>query len=401
MAAIITLTEARKAKLVKLLNNLNLGFVYSGFGEAFTAMLDGAPLTLDEAHKAELKHLINNLNLGTFHAKAGDLLVDMMDHGTANTTAQAMTETQKTQLAALFHNLNMGLAEVDVGDLIVAAVEDLGHPNAVPKLVWDGTQPTTGNVGDTLKLSWKGGKGQYNVKVTDPDGIVDDRGAMPSLTIQVNTAGKKAGAWKVEVTDETPTTITQNITISPALAAPTFTTQPKAATLNEGTAGSMTAAADGNPAPTLQWQKSATQAGTFTNVAGKTTGTLAFTGARSEAGFYKCVATNSQASAGVSSSVVQLTITLKSITAKADPGTATGGDIIDFATMFDAKVVTAKDFDFVVSGGDATGKVDTDGKLTLADAATGTVTVTANAKTAAGTVDGTGAVFTITTVTPK
>lgn len=217
MAAIVTLTEARKAKLVKCLNNLNLGFVFSGFGEAFAAMIEGAPLTLDEAKKAELKHLINNLNLGTFHAKAGDLLVDLMDHGTSNATAKAMTEGQKTQLAALFHNLNMGLAEVDVGDLIVAAVEDLGHPTAAPKLVWDGTVPTTGTIGKDVDFAWKGGTPDYKVTIKNPAGTDHDtRAAMPDLTYSMHTTSQAAGDWTIIVEDAAGVQLTQKVTMAAA-----------------------------------------------------------------------------------------------------------------------------------------------------------------------------------------
>lgn len=216
MAAIVTLTEARKAKLVKCLNNLNLGFVFSGFGEAFAAMIEGAPLTLDEAKKAELKHLINNLNLGTFHAKAGDLLVDLMDHGTSNATAKAMTEAQKTQLAALFHNLNMGLAEVEVGDLIVAAVEDLGHATAAPKLVWDGAQPTKGVIGTPLQFKWKGGTPEYNVVSQEPNGKEHDNLRTSTLTYDMNSASEPAGDWTVTVTDAAGAQLTQKVTMAAA-----------------------------------------------------------------------------------------------------------------------------------------------------------------------------------------
>ncbi|EBA6160089.1 hypothetical protein BIW22_20970 [Salmonella enterica] len=216
MAAIVTLTATRKAKLVKLLNNLNLGFVYSGFGEAFTAMLDGAPLTLDEAHKAELKHLINNLNLGTFHAKAGDLLVDLMDHGTANATAQAMTEAQTTQLAALFHNLNMGLAEVDVGDLIVTSVADLAV--SAPKLLWNGAAPTKGTVGKDLSFNWKGGTAPYTVKLTDPSNADTTKGPDNALTYTFATTGKAAGKWSLVVEDAAGVQLKQDVTLNAALA---------------------------------------------------------------------------------------------------------------------------------------------------------------------------------------
>jgi hypothetical protein len=151
MAAIITLTDTQKAEVVKLLKNLNLGFQFAGFGEAFVAMLDGAPLTLEEKAKAELKHLINNLNLGFFHIKAGDVLVDLMDATTAQATAKSITDEVKEGLHDLFNRLNLGLTHHDFGGLVKTAVESLATPS-VP-VITAGTAPAHAKVGGSVDLT--------------------------------------------------------------------------------------------------------------------------------------------------------------------------------------------------------------------------------------------------------
>lgn len=135
MAAIIELTKQERAGLVKRLNNLNLGFVYSGFGEAFVAMLDGAPLTLDARKKNELEHLINNLNLGMYHARVGTFLVNLMDAPSAAATAAAISEGELTSLARLLNDLNLGLAKLSLGDKVHQAAIALAPPPQVPDAV--------------------------------------------------------------------------------------------------------------------------------------------------------------------------------------------------------------------------------------------------------------------------
>ncbi|HHA3594121.1 TPA: hypothetical protein ACODIZ_003648 [Salmonella enterica subsp. enterica serovar Newport] len=128
MPAIIELKEVERAQLIKLLNNLNLGFTFTGFGEAFVAMLDGAPVTLTHKQKAELPTLINNLNLGFAHLNAGALLVGLLDATTQRDAAKAMTNKQKAGLKDLLNRLNLGLHKHDVGGLVELAIDTLSIP---------------------------------------------------------------------------------------------------------------------------------------------------------------------------------------------------------------------------------------------------------------------------------
>ena len=97
------------------------------------------------------------------------------------------------------------------------------------------------------------------------------------------------------------TSATATLTVSAALAAPAFTTQPSSATVIVGGAATFTAAASGNPTPTYQWQKG----GVTIAGATSTTYTIASTGT-GDAGSYTVVATNS--GGAVTSSAATLTV---------------------------------------------------------------------------------------------
>ena len=79
---------------------------------------------------------------------------------------------------------------------------------------------------------------------------------------------------------------------------PVVTGQPTDLLVNQGQAATFTAAASGNPAPTVQWQQSTDGGTTWTDIAGATSTTLTFTSAAGESGDeYQAVFTNPAGSA--------------------------------------------------------------------------------------------------------
>ena len=79
---------------------------------------------------------------------------------------------------------------------------------------------------------------------------------------------------------------------------PQVTGQPANAVVDTGQPASFTAAASGNPAPTVQWQVSTDGGTTFTDVPGATSATYTFTTAAGESGNeYQAVFTNAAGSA--------------------------------------------------------------------------------------------------------
>lgn len=93
--------------------------------------------------------------------------------------------------------------------------------------------------------------------------------------------------------------------------APYITTQPANQTVTAGQTATLTAAATGSPAPTVQWQVSTDGGVTFSNLSGATSTTLSFTTAVSQNGNkYRAVFTNTVES--VTSNAATLTVTASS-----------------------------------------------------------------------------------------
>lgn len=96
-----------------------------------------------------------------------------------------------------------------------------------------------------------------------------------------------------------------SLTVDPL--GPSVTTQPNDATVTAGQSASFTAAASGDPTPTLQWWYSTNGGSDWSELAGKTSGTLSFTTSYSMSGYqYEAVFTN--VAGPVTSRVATLTV---------------------------------------------------------------------------------------------
>jgi Bacterial Ig domain/Immunoglobulin I-set domain/The GLUG motif len=81
-------------------------------------------------------------------------------------------------------------------------------------------------------------------------------------------------------------------------SAPTVTTNPSNQTVSAGQTATFTAAATGNPTPTVQWQQSTGSGASFTNIAGAASTTYSLTTAASQNGYqYRAVFTNTAGTA--------------------------------------------------------------------------------------------------------
>ena len=218
MAAIIDLTDQQRRQLLKLLNNINPGFVSSGFGEAFIAMLDGTPVTFEAEKRVELVHLINNLNLDTFEIHAGDVLVGLIDSATSIQTAQSLTDAQVEALGNVFQHLNIALSEIGFAELVKTAALAL-----VPSFEWDGAQPKTGKIGTPLTFKWVGGAPKYHVLWLRPDGTEHDRlGPVEDTTYTASSDHQPAGKWKLQVIDNKRQMLEQEVTMTAGVVTPSL-----------------------------------------------------------------------------------------------------------------------------------------------------------------------------------
>jgi hypothetical protein len=88
-----------------------------------------------------------------------------------------------------------------------------------------------------------------------------------------------------------PNTSAATLTVT---AAPVVTINPANQTIAAGHMVTFSAAASGSPTPTVQWQVSTNNGGTFVNISGATSTTYSFTVATGENGYlYRAVFTNS------------------------------------------------------------------------------------------------------------
>ncbi|EAO3412071.1 hypothetical protein E3L83_05595 [Salmonella enterica] len=201
MPAIIELNAADREKLIKLLKNLNLGFTFSGFAEAFTAMLDGAPVHLSDEQKRELPVLINNLNLGFAHLDAGRILAGLVDATTQKATAAGLSNEEVHQLTELLNHLNLTAKELDIGGMTAAAVTAIaataGQPAKPKATIVAAPAMAAATGGDTVHLT-----DMFTLTGITPAQI--DFAVNPTAAGSVNAAGDLIlaanASGKVEVT---------------------------------------------------------------------------------------------------------------------------------------------------------------------------------------------------------
>lgn len=213
--------------------------------------------------------------------------------------------------------------EVRIGETLI----DVTTPPAAnqPPVIITEPQSTAKYVGQALSLS-VGASGTSPIayswrKVTGVDPLVNfsEVGTSASFSIasvQLSDAGDYYCFVSNSFGDDTSATVTLTVTAPVGLS---ITTQPTNATVNAGVTASLTVVAEGNPAPTYQWQKNTgPDTETFTNVAGATSATLniANTDFLAE-GVYRCAVSYSVP--GVSGSSTTTNTNTVTVTALIDP----------------------------------------------------------------------------------
>jgi hypothetical protein len=119
-----------------------------------------------------------------------------------------------------------------------------------------------------------------------------------SYTINTTTIGQNNYRYRAVFTNSAGSATTVAATLM-VQSAPTVTTNPRITTVNAGQTATLTAAASGNPAPTVQWQVSTDGGNNYNNIPGATGTTLTLTNTTAgQNGYrYRAVFTNSVGSA--------------------------------------------------------------------------------------------------------
>jgi hypothetical protein len=128
-------------------------------------------------------------------------------------------------------------------------------------------------------------------------------GATSASYVFVATAGQNAYEYRAVFTNiaGSATTSPATLTVASANTAPAVTAQPSGQTVVSGANATFTAAASGNPAPTVQWQVSTDGGNTWNNASGATSTSYTFSATIGESGNqYRAVFTNTAGNATTS-----------------------------------------------------------------------------------------------------
>jgi uncharacterized protein len=190
----------------------------------------------------------------------------------------------------------------------IVAIEDAGYINLTEASEGPGGYSYTFN-GEFGHLDHALGNGHLAGQVVSAATwhVNSDEPVYYDYNVENKNAAQQAINTEVgyRYSDHDPVVVGLNL--HPNLTAPLFTIQPSSQTATVGDSVTFTAAASGNPAPTLQWQKDGT------DISGATGNTLSLEAVTTaNAGSYTAIATNSVGS--VTSSTAILTV---------DPATAT------------------------------------------------------------------------------
>lgn len=258
-----------------------------------------------------------------------------------------------------------GAANSNVGSLVVNPAAPTISVQPVSAAVTAGQTVTLSvTASGTSPLSYQWRKGGSSI------------GGATASTLSFNSiAVSDTGSYDVVVSNGvgSATSSAATLTVSAATVAPTITTPPGSIVATVGAPVTFTAAANGSPAPTFQWQKNGV------NVPGATSSSLSFTSvAVSDAGSYTVIATNSAGSA--TSVAATLTVNVPaiapSITAQPVSSTVTAGNSASFSVSASGTAPLTYQWSkdgSVLTG--ATSSTYTLGSAQLADAGSYTVVV--------------------------
>ena len=123
--------------------------------------------------------------------------------------------------------------------------------------------------------------------------------------------------------------------------APVITQHPTSQTVTAGQAATFTAAAGGNPTPTVQWRVSTDSGATWNDVSGATSGTLTFTAQGSDNGRqYYAVFTNSAGSTATTAATLTVSTVATPLPVSGFRASSSAGGTVVPANAFDGNLLT-------------------------------------------------------------
>lgn len=124
------------------------------------------------------------------------------------------------------------------------------------------------------------------------------------LTIPTTVPGDNGRQYRAVFTNGSGSDTSAAATLT-VYFGPTVATNPTNQTVNAGSTATFTASANGNPTPTVQWQVSTNNGGTYTNIPSATSTTLSFTATAADNGNrYRAVFTNANGTAATTGALL-------------------------------------------------------------------------------------------------
>jgi len=236
------------------------------------------------------------------------------------------------------------------------------------------------------------------------DGVPLSGATTGILTIAIVTA-TDAGSYILTATNSvgSATSAPAVLTVNPPLTAPVFILQPISQSVTEGASVAFTAAASGNPAPTLQWYKDGGA------IPGATGGTYGITNAvPGSAGTYHVVAQNSAGTAPSATALLTVSPAPAGPVILTQPSSQTvaAGANVTFSVVASGNPAPSYRWLVQVKSGRTVTKTylpgATNPSLTLANVTTANAgTYAVEVSNSAGTVTSAGAVLKVTTTSSK
>jgi hypothetical protein len=195
---------------------------------------------------------------------------------------------------------------------------------------------TTVNAGQTATFTAAAGGNpaptvQWQVSTNGGSSFTAIAGATgTTLTLAATTASQNGYIYEAVFTNSVGSTTTLSATLT-VRYAPAVTSSPTSQTVTAGQNVALTAAATGNPSPTVQWQVSTNGGSSYSNISGATSTTLNLTGIKSSQNgyLYRAVFTNSQGTATTSAATLTV-LYAPAVTTNPTSQTVTAGNAVTF-----------------------------------------------------------------------
>ncbi len=194
----------------------------------------------------------------------------------------------------------------------VTSAATLNVPYAPTVTINPGNQTVTAGQTATLTAAASGNPTptvQWQVSTDGGNTFTDISGATsPTLTLNNVQLSQNGYEYQAIFTNTLGSAATNVITLT-VLSAPTVTTNPSNETVTAGQKATFSAAATGNPTPTVQWQVSTDGGKTFTDISGAISRTLTLVGTTTamSGNQYQAIFTNSNGTATTSAATLTVT----------------------------------------------------------------------------------------------